>query len=187
MSFVSLTLLIYYPSLNYAVLLTGAMCIIAAGSAAQLLVASLIVLFFMLLVLKLGPFEDEVDDWLSFLTNLQLLLTLLAGFALITKDSKASQMTPTQVSHLDSVLVAINSLALIALLLSIIGLHPKVRRWMEEHHSQHEKMTMDEDVASIKEASNKVHPTTGPADDDAEGLRNWKLDAESDANLATVE
>ena len=56
-------------------LLTGAMCIIATGSSAQILIAILLVLFFMLLVFKTAPFVDDVDDWLSFLTSLQMLLT----------------------------------------------------------------------------------------------------------------
>jgi hypothetical protein len=52
-------------------LLTGAMCVVAAGSSVQLLIAILIVLFFMLCVFKMGPFVDDVDDWLSFLTAMQ--------------------------------------------------------------------------------------------------------------------
>ena len=42
-------------------LLTGAMCVIAAGSTAQVLIAILVVLFFMLLVFKTEPFVDDVD------------------------------------------------------------------------------------------------------------------------------
>ena len=49
-------------------LLTGAMCVVAPGSSVQLLIAILIVLFFMLAVFKMGPFVDDIDDWLSFLT-----------------------------------------------------------------------------------------------------------------------
>jgi hypothetical protein len=52
-------------------LLTGAMMIVSPGTSAQLLIAILIVLFFMLCVLKLAPFVDDIDDWLSFLTSLQ--------------------------------------------------------------------------------------------------------------------
>ena len=52
-------------------LLTGAIMVIAPGSSAQLLIAILIVLFFMLSVLKMGPFEADADYWLSFCTSLQ--------------------------------------------------------------------------------------------------------------------
>ena len=52
-------------------LLTGAIMVIAQGSSAQILIAIMIVLFFMLSVLKMGPFEADADDWLSFCTSLQ--------------------------------------------------------------------------------------------------------------------
>ena len=45
--------------------------VIAQGSSAQILIAIMIVLFFMLSVLKMGPFEADADDWLSFCTSLQ--------------------------------------------------------------------------------------------------------------------
>ena len=47
-------------------MLTGAMVLIAPGSPVQLLVAIFVVLIFLLLVLKVAPFVDNTDDWLSF-------------------------------------------------------------------------------------------------------------------------
>ena len=57
-------------------LLTGAMTIIVPGSSAQLVIALLIVLINTSLVLKLAPFVDEADDWLAFLTNIQMVITI---------------------------------------------------------------------------------------------------------------
>ena len=34
-------------------------------------------------MLKLGPFVDTTDDWLAFLTSMQMGLTLLAGILLM--------------------------------------------------------------------------------------------------------
>jgi hypothetical protein len=103
-------------------LLTGAMCVIGSGSSAQVLIAILLVLFFMLLVFKTAPFIDEVDDMLSFLTSLQMMLTLLGGFALLT-DNKNEYDRDT----FGTALVAINFVAVIFLLISCIALIPAVR------------------------------------------------------------
>jgi|TARA_B110000091_G_scaffold214373_1_gene267345 hypothetical protein len=46
----------------YKMFMTGALCVIGAGTAVQPLLASLAQLFFMLLVLKLAPFENDHDD-----------------------------------------------------------------------------------------------------------------------------
>jgi len=105
-------------------LLTGAMTIIAAGSSAQLVIALLIVLFNLLLLLKLGPFVDETDDWLAFLTSMQMLLTLLGGLLIMMDDSTK----PTYDSTFMGVsMIVINSFGFLALLISLIMLHPKCR------------------------------------------------------------
>ena len=67
-------------------LITGAMTIIVPGSSAQLVVALLLVLINMLLVLKLAPFVDTADDYLSFLTSFQMSLTLLGGLLIKTDN-----------------------------------------------------------------------------------------------------
>ena len=106
-------------------LLTGPMVIMAAGSSVQIVLALVIVLFNMLLILKTAPFEDATDDWLSFLTSLQMFLTLIAGL-LIKTDNPSN---PTYESKSTGViLIALNSLGMVALFLSILGMIPCVRR-----------------------------------------------------------
>mgnify|MGYP006088723611 CR=1 FL=1 len=63
--------------------MTGAMCIIAAGSAAQPLVATLFQLVFLLVVLKCAPYGSETDDQAAFIAAFTLTLTMLCGFALM--------------------------------------------------------------------------------------------------------
>jgi|UPI0004B1A788 hypothetical protein len=67
--------------------MTGGLVLVAAGSSAQLFVAQLITLFYMLLVLKLAPFKSSRDDWLSFIMSVQIMVTLMLGFALKTKNN----------------------------------------------------------------------------------------------------
>ena len=134
-------------------LLTGAMGVIAAGSSLQLILALLIVLFDMLLVLKIAPFLDDADDYLSFLTSLQMLLTLLGGLMIKTDSPTHPQYDP---SFMGPVLVFINSLGFFALIVSLTTLHPKVRSWLNNRRK-------NDDVDHVN--SSKVMPseTSSPA------------------------
>ena len=80
----------------------------------------------MLLVFKTAPFIDDVDDWLSFMTSLQMMLTLLAGFALLTDNKDGAGKEYDSVS-VGSVLVVINSFALVFLVVSVFALIPCIR------------------------------------------------------------
>ena len=62
--------------------MTGAMCIIGAGSSTQPMIGTLIQLFFLLLVIQLAPYEEYSDDMASFVSSLTLTLTLFAAFAI---------------------------------------------------------------------------------------------------------
>ena len=53
-------------------LLTGALSVVAPGSAAQIIIAIVVVMLNMLVVLKLGPFADSTDDFLAFATSMQM-------------------------------------------------------------------------------------------------------------------
>ena len=95
------------------------------GSSAQVAIALLIVNVYMLLILKLAPFVDDADDWLSFLTNVQMMLTLLGGLLLMTDTPEDKTYDP---HFMGIALVVINSFGFIALLFGLIALHPKIRR-----------------------------------------------------------
>ena len=77
-------------------IMTGAMCVIAPGSSLQLLAAVLVTLLYMLLVLKTAPYEEDSEDYTSFIACLTLTLTTVGGFALITDNLN----TPTYKSTL---------------------------------------------------------------------------------------
>ena len=63
-------------------LLTGAMVVISPGTSMQILVGLFIAIAYMLCVLKVAPFLEDADDWLSFSTSVQLVITLLMGLIL---------------------------------------------------------------------------------------------------------
>ena len=106
-------------------LLTGAMTVIAAGSSAQLVIAELIVLVNLLLILKLGPFVDAADDYLSFLTSVQMFLTLHGGLLLMTDNPSEPTYDAT---FMGIALVVVNSVGFAALVFSLLALHPKCRK-----------------------------------------------------------
>ena len=145
-------------------LLTGAMAIVVPGSSAQLAIAILIVLTNVLVVLKTGPFVDTTDDWLSFLTSLQMFATLLGGLLLMTDNPASPTYDPT---FMGATMVVVNSFGFFALVLSLMALHPKVRtcinkKFDENHHSNSKVPTK---VLPI-EVSEVVKQ--GDTDDDAE-------------------
>ena len=129
-------------------LLTGAMAIVVPGSSAQLAIAILIVLTNVLVVLKTGPFVDTTDDWLSFLTSLQMFATLLGGLLLMTDNPTSPTYDPT---FMGATLVVVNSFGFFALVLSLVALHPKVRtcinkKFDENHHSRNLTKVSPEDL-----------------------------------------
>lgn len=106
-------------------ILTGVMVVVAAGSSLQLVIALLVVLVNLLLVLKIAPFEDNTDDFLSFLTSGQLLLTLLGGLLLYTDDPSDPSYDSESMGR---AMIGINLLAFVALFVSILFLVPCIRR-----------------------------------------------------------
>ena len=98
-------------------LLTGAMCAIMPGSPVQLLVALLVILAYLLLVLKAGPYKGNLEDSLAFLTSLCLSLSLILGFAIIT-DNPNEQVFDTTI--MGGVLVVINVIPFAFLIVAVL-------------------------------------------------------------------
>jgi len=158
-------------------MLTGAMVLIAPGSPLQLLVAIFIILFYLLLILKIAPFVDEADDWLSFLCSFQMLVTLLAGFALLT-DTKENKTFPSQ--SMGPMLIALNSLAFFALVASIALLMPGCRERVNRTGGNNNDATNAVKVMPLPALDETNFPsdlTTGERTDEITGeeksLRSW--------------
>ena len=136
--------------------LTGAMTIIQPGSSAQLVIALLVVQVNMLFVLKLGPFVDTADDYLSFLTSGQMCLTLLGGLLLMT-DNPTS---PTYGSDMmGTILIVINSFGFVALILSLFALHPKIRACLNKRGTNIGRKNANKKNWKKKNMNSKVAPS----------------------------
>ena len=71
-------------------ILTGALVLFNEESVAQLLLGAIVCIFYYVLLANWRPFEEEKDDYLSQLTSIQLLLTLLAGLVLKAQVAPSS-------------------------------------------------------------------------------------------------
>jgi len=153
-------------------MLTGAMTIIEPGSSAQLVIALLVVLINMLFVLKLAPFVDDADDYLSFLTSFQMLLTLLGGLLIKTDNP----VDPTyDAGMVGIVLIVVNSFGFIALALSLIALHPKVRACLNNCSKSKVARGSNVSQTQVMPISN-MKSTNEDGDDkvDDNKLKNWE-------------
>jgi peptidoglycan/LPS O-acetylase OafA/YrhL len=161
-------LMFFSSSFFFSVMLTGAMTIIEPGSSAQLVIALLVVQINMLFVLKLGPFVDDADDYLSFLTSFQMLLTLLGGL-LIKTDNPDDPTYDADVMGV--ILIVINSFGFIALALSLMALHPKVRACLNNRSKSKGKS----EVTSTQVMPISTTKSTDGDEDEALKIKNWEL------------
>ena len=93
--------------------MTGAMVIVENGTPLQPFIAMLIQMIFLLVVLKLAPYNDDLDDWSSFVCSLALTLTTLAGFLLMISKKDTGDLPVLPVGILTNALIGINALCFI--------------------------------------------------------------------------
>lgn len=80
----------------HKMLMTGALCIMGSG-VMQPLLGTLLQLFYLLMVLKLAPYESPLDDMSSFAASLSLCLTQLA--AIMIKSAELGMMAESAGSY----------------------------------------------------------------------------------------
>ena len=90
-------------------IMTGAMVVVENGTPMQPLVATFIQLMFLLVVLKMAPYNDDLDDWSSFVCSFALTLTTLGGFLLMISKQR-SEDPVLSVELLTTLLMVINGL-----------------------------------------------------------------------------
>jgi len=87
---------------------------VAPGSPHQVALALLICVSYTCLVLKTAPFEEDSDDVISFVTEVQLTITMFCGFALTMDTTEIPSFNP---KAMDIFLVVINCSGFVALIL----------------------------------------------------------------------
>ena len=70
-------------------LLTGGLVLAGAGTVGQIIAGTLVSLFFLLLTTRVSPFRSDLDDFLSFVCNLQQVLLYVVGLGLKSQQNGA--------------------------------------------------------------------------------------------------
>ena len=113
----------YFESIEMIkkMILAGGLVLVAPGSSAQILVGILVTLAYLLLLMKTMPYEDDGDDSLQVLATTQILLCLIAGFALKT-DTEGEY----EAAAMDIMLVGLQMSALVVGLVATLSMTPCV-------------------------------------------------------------
>ena len=99
-------------------LMTGALSVVEPGSPIQLVLATLVMLAFTLITLKLAPYRHKSDDWTTFLVSLVITGNTLAGFVLLMdKDNSPHNFNPKNV---EALLLFMNITVLVMQVLNMI-------------------------------------------------------------------
>ena len=138
--------------------MTGALVLIGEDSTIQPLVGTLFQMGFMLVVLKLSPYDSDADDLSSFVGSLTLCLTTIGGMVLITRDSTMGGESFDEAfvgSFLIVVMVATVAFnVLMAILSTEVG--EKLRKRLCRGGAGKEKARME----AVGSASTRVAPAT---------------------------
>ena len=106
--------------------MSGALCLISPGTPLQSLTATLLVLFYLLFILKLAPYQKATEDWTSLIGTLTLLLTTLSGFALhaLIDENEIENATESDanMSHIFGLILLTLAIGCLVVDLLIVGL-----------------------------------------------------------------
>jgi hypothetical protein len=67
-------------------LLTGGLVLVGTGTVGQIIAATLVSLFFLLLTTRVAPFRSDLDDILAFICNLQQVLLYIVALGLKSRE-----------------------------------------------------------------------------------------------------
>ena len=155
--------------------MTGGMVIVGNGTPTQPLVAMLIQLIFLLVVLKMAPYNDDLDDWSSFVCSLALTMTTFAGFLLMIAKKNLDPVLSEGL--LTASLIGINALCFLYEMVVIgyvVCLEKCVKRKKNAKSSTEE--------LKIKNNKTKVQvlPTAQSVEEQRD-LREWRSGTSNDA------
>ena len=165
-------------------ILTGGMCLVADGSTIQTLSALVVSFFYMMFVLKTGPFLHDNDDMLSFVTSLQLVFTFLGALilqmdqAITTAENLATQGDATETAQVNAqsverfdrekigiFLIVINVMCLCMMVLSLMA---ALSPLFKEYCCKKKKKKKSRKDTKVKPKKDSV-----AAASDAENAKNW--------------
>merc|ERR1711865_90868 len=158
-------------------IMTGAMVVVENGTPLQPLIAMLIQMIFLLVVLKLAPYNDDLDDWSSFVCSLALTLTTLAGFLLMISKKDTGDLPVLPVGILTKALIGINALCFIYEMV-VIGYVVCQEKCVKR--KKNEKSSADTELKT-KKNKNKVQvlPIENKKSNNDDDVKSWGTKSES--------
>lgn len=142
-------------------MMTGMLSVVAPGTPIQLLLATLVMAVHMLIILKLNPFLNQIEDWVAFLSSCALVIMTLFGL-LLTMDKENDFNKDT----VGTMLITISVLVFVMQLSFVVFVKAKFlsrARAVAQRVSQ--KIAPVDTEAARAEAESKG---------DAKGLREWQ-------------
>ena len=155
-------------------LLTGAMVVITPGTSTQLLIGLMIAILYMLAVLKTAPFLEDSDDWLSFSTSLQLVLTLLFGLVLKLNNAAYPE------NSVGSFLIALQAFNFFVFAAGLMMICPRCRARLHKNRKQRERDADREDERKNERINPTVVVPLPGAADAHHGVVEGSSDSESE-------
>merc|ERR1711865_308499 len=159
-------------------IMTGAMVIVENGTPLQPLVALLIQMMFLLIVLKLAPYNDDLDDWSSFVCSLALTMTTLAGFLLMISRKNLDPVLSVDI--LTTSLIGINALCFIYEMV-VIGYVVCQEKCVKRKKKRSNNNSTKELINNGNSSKVQVLPTT---DDKCKEVAKEKYDQTKNAKTA---
>ena len=172
-------------------IMTGAMVVVENGTPTQPLVAMFIQLMFLLVVLKMAPYNDDLDDWSSFVCSFALTLTTLGGFLLMVWE-QGSEDTVISVELLTTLLIGINGLcfAYEMLVIGYVACQDRLTAARLKKTRKNEKSNSNSNSPTKVQPVNNVFLLEEDDDeDDAESFKSWtptKTNADNDASASSM-
>ena len=143
--------------------MTGAMCVISPGTPGQLLIATFIMLTYMLVVLKTAPYENNIDDKIAFLVTVVLFINMLAGFTLLLDRDRPKKFF--NVNAMGIGLIALNGMTLVVQVLNVILMKLSIYEKCNKEKKIWVKSTTEPSPRNSKNknSSTKILPDAGGA------------------------
>jgi hypothetical protein len=158
--------------------MTGAISVVAPGSSFQILFGIIIMNFYLLAVVRAGPYVRDVDDGISILTTLALVMTNVFAMVLMSITYGGGDNSRA-IATIDSVMVTMNVIVLVVQVFTIVfithlGLGPRLLKCLRNKPPGSNRTKVE--PASAADGSRKVtsHSPSNDRKEEEKSLRDWR-------------
>jgi len=162
--------------------MTGAMVIVGNGTPLQPLVAMLIQMMFLLSVLKMAPYNDDLDDWSSFISSFALTLTTLAGYTLMMKTGRPDNFVVSP-GIITNFLIVSNAICFVYQIV-VIG-YVAYQERLEKQRLLSAKKSNEISKTQVRPINNNLMGLQEEEEEENQNLKEWRSGSISAATSKT--